>query len=79
MNHKETCFDYNVFARINRGDNLIQIGVVEAQNDELAKVYATFIYDEEDWAEMYVVRKDQICWVKQPEGLFEKEGVGTRE
>lgn len=79
MSFIETSFEYNVFARINRGDNLILIGEVEAQNDELAKVYATFIYDEEDWAEMCVVRKDQICWVRQLEGLFEKEGVGSRE
>lgn len=39
---------YDIFARINRGDNLMHIGTVEAENSELAKVYATFTYDEED-------------------------------
>lgn len=68
-------FEYEVFTRIKRGDNLIHAGTVEAQTDEMARVYATFIYNEEDWAEMCVVRRDNIKWVKQPEELFVKEGA----
>lgn len=71
----ETRYEYDVFTRIKRGDNLIHVGTVEAENDELAQVYATFTYDEEDWVEMCVVRRDLVHWVRKPEGLFEKEGV----
>ncbi len=55
-------WEYEVFTRAQRGDNLTQIGTVEAESDELAKVYATRIYDEVNWVEMYVVkRKDMVC------------------
>ncbi|MFC8686808.1 hypothetical protein [Brevibacillus porteri] len=69
-------YEYEVFTRIKRGDQLVQIGTVEAETDELAHVYATFTYDEEDWVEMCVVRRDQITWVRKPEGLFAKKGAG---
>lgn len=64
---------YDIFSRIKRGDDLMHIGAVEAETDELAKVYAAFTYDEEKWVEMIVVKRDQIHWVRKPEGLFEKE------
>lgn len=79
MSKSEKRYEYDVFTRIKRGDNLVHIGTVEAPSDELAKVYANFVYDEEDWVEMCVVRRDNISWVKHPEGLFEKEGAGIHE
>ncbi|MBS2770850.1 hypothetical protein KFV09_04740 [Anoxybacillus rupiensis] len=66
---------FDIFARIKRGDPLIHIGTVEAENEHLAKVYASFTYDEEDWSEMTVVDRSQIVWVKKPNWLFaQKEG-----
>jgi 1,2-phenylacetyl-CoA epoxidase PaaB subunit len=67
-------YEYDVFTRIKRGNDLIHIGTVEAETDDLAKVYATYVYDEEDWIEMCVIRRDHIVHIRQPEGLFEKEG-----
>ncbi|MUG69357.1 MULTISPECIES: hypothetical protein [Paenibacillus] len=68
--------EYNVFTRIKRGDDLVMVGTVAAETDQLAKVYATFVYDEEDWVEMCVVPREEITWIRQPEGLFEKWGDG---
>ncbi len=65
---------YEVFARINRGDNLMHIGTIKAQNDELAAAYAHFVYDEEDWTDMFAVRRDHLVTIKRTEPLFEKEG-----
>ncbi|BCU80593.1 hypothetical protein JIR001_03760 [Polycladomyces abyssicola] len=73
--HSERRHEFDVFARVKRGDNLIHIGTVEAETEDLAKVYATFTYDEEDWVEMCVIRRDQLHWVRRPQGLFAKEGV----
>ncbi|MFD0829905.1 hypothetical protein ACT8ZR_30465 [Neobacillus sp. M.A.Huq-85] len=67
--------EYLLFTRIKRGDDLIQVGSFQAESDELAKVYAQYIYDEEDWVEMQVVRKEAFIAVRLPEPLFEKEGV----
>jgi 1,2-phenylacetyl-CoA epoxidase PaaB subunit len=75
QNEKPHAFEFDVFARIKRGDDLIHIGTVKAETEELAKVYATFTYDEEDWVEMCVIRRDQLNWVRRPKGLFAKEGV----
>lgn len=75
MNEKKQKPEYLLFTRINRGDDLIQVGSFLAENDELAKVYSQYIYDEEDWVEMQVVRKDAFITVRLPEPLFEKEGV----
>lgn len=67
--------EYLLLTRIKRGDDLIQVGSFKAVSDELAKVYAQHIYDEEDWVEMHVVRKDALISVRNPEPLFNKEGV----
>ncbi|MED1468810.1 hypothetical protein [Bacillus salipaludis] len=67
--------EYLLFTRIKRGDDLIQVGSFQAESDELAKVYAQYIYDEEDWVEMQVVRKEALIAARLPEPLFEKEGV----
>ncbi|MBD8005861.1 hypothetical protein H9631_12310 [Bacillus sp. Sa1BUA2] len=66
---------FDIFTRIKRGDDLVQIGTVEAESPKLAKVYAVFIYDEEDWTEMCVVERGQLHWAKKTEGLFAKKGA----
>lgn len=66
---------YDVFSRIKRGDELVHIGTVEAESEELAKIYANYVYDEEKWVEMFVVKRKQIKWIRKPVGLFEKEEV----
>jgi 1,2-phenylacetyl-CoA epoxidase PaaB subunit len=68
--------EYDVFTRIKRGNDLTHVGTVEAKTDDLAKTYAGYVYDEEDWVEMYVVRRDNMVCVRLPEGLFLKEGMG---
>jgi len=51
---------YEVFARIAPGDPLCHIGNVNAPADELARVYALKVYDEEDWSEVWVVPRRSI-------------------
>ncbi|WP_175638483.1 hypothetical protein [Metabacillus schmidteae] len=67
--------DYLLFTRIKRGDDLIQVGSFKATCDDLAKIYAEHIYDEEDWVEMHVVPKESLICLRSPEPLFKKEGV----
>ncbi len=67
---------YEVFARINQGDNTIHIGNVTAQNDRLAKMYAHNTFDEEDWDYLAVVSKDNLLEVT---GQHPAPGVRTRE
>ena len=52
---------YEVFARISPGDPLCHIGNVNAPADELARVYALKLYDEEDWSEVWVVPRRAIA------------------
>jgi len=54
---------YEVFARKAHDDELRHIGSVNAGDDELAKVYAWAVYDEERWVEMCVVPRDAILSV----------------
>jgi hypothetical protein len=54
---------YRVFARINKGDDTVEIGGVEAPNDRLARVYAFRMYDEEDWDYLAVVRENDVIEV----------------
>ena len=51
---------YEVFARINPGDELINVGNVDAESDRLAKVYAYRTFDEEDWDRLVVVRREHM-------------------
>lgn len=55
--------NYRVFARINKGDDTVEIGGVEAPNDRLARVYAYRMYDEEDWDYLAVVHEDDVIQV----------------
>jgi hypothetical protein len=75
MTTGNTLTEYLLFTRIKRGDDLIQVGSFKAASDELAKVYAGHIYDEEDWVEMQIVPKEAMVLVRSPEPLFTKEGV----
>ena len=67
--------DYDVFTRLQRGANLIQIGSFKAQDDDIARVYAHKIYDEQDWSEMQIIRRDNLIQVRALEGVFAREGV----
>lgn len=51
---------------------LTHIGTIEAPNVELARLYALNIYDEEKWAEMAVVDREQFHWVIEMEGILSK-------
>ncbi|MET3318833.1 UNVERIFIED_ORG: 1,2-phenylacetyl-CoA epoxidase PaaB subunit [Peribacillus simplex] len=76
MNNKAVKqFEYNVFSRINRGDDLMHIGTVEANSDELARVYARYIYDEEKWVEMYIVKRENMICIREVEPFFKKRVV----
>lgn len=61
---------YDVFARKDRGDQLVHIGCVDAFDDETAKVHAWRTYDEEKWFEMLVVQRASIIPVNREEGPF---------
>ncbi|SEP00301.1 Phenylacetic acid degradation B [Halogranum amylolyticum] len=54
---------YEVFARLNAGDETIHVGRVEADSDTLAKSYARTTFDEESWDYMIVVRREHIVEV----------------
>jgi 1,2-phenylacetyl-CoA epoxidase PaaB subunit len=68
-------FEYDVFSRINRGDDLMHIGTVEANNDDLARVYARYIYDEEKWLEMFIVRRENMVCIREAEPFFKKRVI----
>lgn len=51
---------FEVFARIAPGDSMCHIGTLNAPHTELARVYAWRIYDEEDWADMWVVPREAV-------------------
>ena len=52
---------FEVFCRVAPGDPMSHIGTLNAPDIELARVYAWKIYDEEDWAEMWVVPRAAIA------------------
>jgi hypothetical protein len=52
-----------VLARREYEEALRQIGTVEADDDDLARVYARSIYDEFAWIEMAVVPRDAVVTV----------------
>ncbi len=67
---------YEVFARINQGDDIIHIGNVTAQSDRLAKMHAHNTFDEEDWDFLAVIRQDHILEVT---GKHPTTGVSAGE
>ncbi|CAK6473028.1 hypothetical protein ACPOM7_11360 [Peribacillus castrilensis] len=68
-------FEYDVFSRINRGDDLMHIGTVEANNDDLARVYARYIYDEEKWLEMFIVKRENMICIREADPFFKKRVI----
>lgn len=54
---------YEVFARVNQGDDTMHIGRVDASTDRLAKSYANITFDEEDWDYLAVVRHEDLLEV----------------
>ncbi|MCM3168669.1 hypothetical protein [Peribacillus frigoritolerans] len=68
-------FEYDVFSRINRGDDLMHIGTVEANNDDLARVYARYIYDEEKWIEMFIVKRENMICIREAEPFSKKRVI----
>jgi len=54
---------YEVFARKSHEDSLMHVGSVNASDEDLAKVYAWTMYDEENWVEMCVVAREAIIRV----------------
>jgi len=51
---------YEVFGRINAGDDLIHVGNVDAQSDRLARSYAYTTFDEEEWDKLVAVRREHL-------------------
>ncbi|MFQ5640026.1 MAG: phenylacetic acid degradation b [bacterium] len=54
---------YEVFARKNHQEPIMHVGSLNASDDELAKVYAWTMYDEENWVEMCVVPRRAVIQV----------------
>jgi 1,2-phenylacetyl-CoA epoxidase PaaB subunit len=59
---------YEVFARSRRGDALRHIGGVHAPSDALARLYARWVYDEETWLDLAVVRREHLLPVSAVQG-----------
>jgi len=64
---------YEVFARKTREDPLGHIGTVNATSVDFARVYARTTYDEENWVEMLVVKRDAFHKVIELELLVKVE------
>lgn len=54
---------YRVLARSRRGEPLREIGALRAPTDALARAYARWLYDEERWVELAVVRGEHVLGV----------------
>lgn len=54
---------YEVLARSRRGEPLRQVGTLRAPSDGLARAYARWLYDEERWIDLAVVRRDHLLGV----------------
>jgi 1,2-phenylacetyl-CoA epoxidase PaaB subunit len=57
---------WDVFAREDRSHPLRHVGSVEAANRDDAEVFATSLYDEFKWAEMFVTPRRAIVEVIRP-------------
>ena len=56
---------YEVFARKSHEEPLTHVGYVNAPGDDLARVYAWTVYNEESWVEMCVVPRRAILSVNR--------------
>ena len=61
---------FEVFARKTRGEPLRHIGFINAPDDDLARVYAWKMYDEQNWDEMCVVPRAAILPLDPHESQF---------
>ena len=66
---------YEVFARSTREEPLGHIGTVNATGTDFARVYARTIYNEENWIEMVVVKRDALISVIELEPLVTFDGT----
>ncbi|GAB6933734.1 hypothetical protein JCM14719A_20880 [Calditerricola satsumensis] len=51
----------------------MHIGTVRAPSGRLAAAYANWVYDEEDWAELCVVPRNCVFWVKELGDPYDKQ------
>ena len=57
---------WEVFAREDRSGSLRHVGAVEATDADDAGIFATTLYDEFKWAEMFVTPRRAIIQVIRP-------------
>lgn len=62
---------YEVFARVNQGDDTIHIGNVTADSDRLAQIYARNTFNEEAWDYLAVVKEDDVLEVTGGQPILE--------
>ncbi len=55
---------FEVFARHRRHEPLRHIGTVTAPNEDLARVYARLLYDEDMWDTMVIVPRSAMVTVE---------------
>ena len=65
---------YEVFGRMSSEEELMHIGYVNAPGTELAKVYAHTVYNEENWIELCVVKREDIIPVYNSEDKLNIKG-----
>jgi len=68
---------YEVFARKARAEPLEHVGTVNATSEDFARVYARTTYDEENWVEMVVVRRDALIHVIELEPLVSRQEASS--
>jgi len=54
---------YEVLGRGRRGEPLRHVGTLRAPSDALARAYARWLYDEERWLDLAVVRRAHLLGV----------------
>ena len=65
---------YEVFGRMSSEEELMHIGYVNAPGVELAKVYAHTVYNEENWIELCVVKREDVIPVYNSEDKLNIKG-----
>ncbi len=65
---------YEVFGRMSSEEELMHIGYVNAPGAELAKVYAHTVYNEENWIELCVVKREDVIPVYNSEDKLNIKG-----
>ena len=65
---------YEVFGRISSLEPLMHIGYVNAPGNDLAKVYAHTVYNEENWIELCVVKREDVIPVYREDEKLNVKG-----